>query len=58
MSETPFYMTKVGRLFYEATVPELIRQITRLNDLLAVIVERLEPQKPGESSKGEADGPP
>jgi hypothetical protein len=29
----------MGRQFYEVTVPELVRQIARLNDLLALAVE-------------------
>jgi len=58
MSEVPFYQTRAGRRFYEATVPELVRQIARLNDLLAVIVQSLEQPDPRESSKGETDGHP
>ena len=38
-NEVQFYQTRMGRQFYEVTVPELVRQITRLNDLLALAVE-------------------
>lgn len=30
----PFHQTRMGQRFYEHTVPELVRQLTRLNDLL------------------------
>lgn len=39
MSDVQFFQTRIGRQFYEVTVPELVRQITRLNDLLALLVE-------------------
>ncbi|MBE0564602.1 MAG: hypothetical protein IH621_01475 [Krumholzibacteria bacterium] len=38
-NDIQFYQTRMGRQFYEVTVPELIRQIARLNDLLALAVE-------------------
>lgn len=46
MSHVPFYQTRAGRQFYEVTVPELVRQLTRLNDLLALRVELTE--QPGQ----------
>ena len=42
MNETPFYKTRMGSTFYERTMPALVEQITRLNELLARIAERLE----------------
>lgn len=30
----PFHMTRMGQRFYEHTMPELVRQLSRLNDLL------------------------
>lgn len=39
MSDVPFYLTKAGRQYYEVTMPELVRQLHRLNDLLALAVE-------------------
>ena len=35
MNDVPFHMTRTGRQYYEATLPELVRQLSRLNDLLA-----------------------
>ncbi|MBU2503072.1 hypothetical protein KJ682_17200 [bacterium] len=46
MSDVPFYLTQSGRRFIEVTMPELVRQLTRLNDLLALRVELLENQAP------------
>ena len=42
MSETPFYKTRMGHTFYDHNVPALIEQLTRLNDLLARLVEQME----------------
>ena len=42
MSEIQFYQTRMGKQFYEVTVPELTRQIARLNDNLALLVEALD----------------
>ena len=44
MSEVPFYQTRMGRQFYEVTMPELVRQLTRLNDMFALYVELIEKQ--------------
>ena len=38
MPETPFYKTRMGQVYYERTMPELVEQIERLNELLARIV--------------------
>ena len=38
MSGVPFYMTKMGRTFFEHTVPELVRQVERLNENLERLV--------------------
>ena len=32
-SETPFYQTRMGQRFYEHTMPELVKQLARLNEL-------------------------
>ena len=39
MSDVQFHETRDGRPFYCVTVPDLVRQLTRLNDLLALAVE-------------------
>jgi hypothetical protein len=44
MNETPFYLTKSGRLFYEVTMPELVRELHQLNEMFALYVELLEKQ--------------
>ncbi len=40
MAEIPFYATRMGRQFYESTIPRLVEQLERLNDLLARLVEQ------------------
>ena len=42
MSDIQFFQTRMGRQFYEVTVPNLVREIHRLNDLLALAVEMKE----------------
>jgi hypothetical protein len=37
-----FHETRIGQQFLDRTMPELVRQLTRLNDLLERIVEVLE----------------
>ena len=39
MNETPFYKTRMGNRFYEHTVPELVKQITRMADALERIAD-------------------
>ena len=39
MSEVPFHATRMGARFYEHTVPELVKQITRLADALERIAD-------------------
>ncbi len=38
MNETPFFRTRMGQRFYEHTMPELVRQLERLNELLERLV--------------------
>ena len=33
-----FFQTRIGRQFYDHTMPELVRQITKLNELLERMV--------------------
>ena len=40
MSETPFFKTRMGQRFYESTMPALVKQLERLNELLERLVER------------------
>ncbi len=42
MNETPFYKTRMGHQFYERTMPALVKQMERLNELLERLVDRQE----------------
>ena len=52
MSETPFFRTRMGQRFYERTMPELVRQLERLNELL----ERLVPARERDQNDNRNDG--
>ena len=41
MSDIDFHRTQMGRCFYEQTMPSLVRELTRLNDLIERLVHRL-----------------
>jgi hypothetical protein len=45
----------MGRDFYERTIPALVREISRLNDLLARLAERQAERPVGGKSSGEKD---
>ena len=55
MSETPFFKTRMGHKFYEHTVPELVRQITRMNDLLERMLDRLDDPRRGDVEPADDD---
>ncbi len=38
MSEPKFFQTRMGQRFYEHTMPELVRQLERLNDRVGQLV--------------------
>lgn len=42
---TEFHKTRMGEKFYCKTVPDLIRQVARMNDLLERLVSLLERQE-------------
>ena len=52
MSETPFFKTRMGHQYYESTMPALVKQLERLNDVL----ERLVPKIEQETSERENAG--
>jgi hypothetical protein len=52
MEQVPFYQTRMGQQFYERTLPELVRQVERLNDLLEKLVG--EGKLSGSSSESES----
>jgi hypothetical protein len=41
MSDTPFYLTRAGKQFYERTVPEPVKPLRRSNENLERLPERL-----------------
>ncbi len=42
MSEPKFFQTRMGHRFYEHTVPELVRQLERLCELLERLIKQRE----------------
>ncbi len=42
MNDIQFFQTKIGRQYYEVTLPNLVREIHRLNDLVSLAVEMME----------------
>jgi hypothetical protein len=48
MDYAPFYKTRMGEKFFCKTVPDLIRQLERLNDVLERLV-------PGEDDEAESE---
>ena len=48
MSDVPFHATRMGQQFYERTLPELVRQITRLADAVERLTEERQPSAPSE----------
>jgi len=45
MSDLPFHLTVQGKRFFEGTLPALIAELARLNELLARVVAELEARK-------------
>ncbi len=39
MAETSFHQTRMGHRFYESTMPELVKQLARTNELLVQLLE-------------------
>jgi len=37
MSDTPFHQTRMGSIFYDRTMPELVKQLARLNEHLGMM---------------------
>ena len=42
---TEFFLTRMGKTFYEHTVPELVRQLQRLNENLERLTETQDPKR-------------
>lgn len=51
-----FFETRMGRQYYEVTLPELVRQLHRLNDLLALGIEQMEQNDETKGDGGNHDG--
>ena len=50
MDYAPFYKTRMGEKFICKTVPDLIRQLERLNDLLERLVTNFDQESKGSSA--------
>ncbi len=53
MSDIPFFRTQMGHRFYEHTMPELVRQLTRLNEILERQSEERTAQPPPAAPEGD-----
>ena len=40
MNETPFFKTRMGQRFYDRTIPALVEQLERLNDILEQLADQ------------------
>ena len=49
MSEIPFHRTTLGRQFFESTVPQLLQELSRLNQSLEKIATSLAVREEGRS---------
>lgn len=58
MSSPQFFETRMGRQYYEVTLPELVRQLNRLNDLLVLGVEQMEKNAKAKDDGINSDGKP
>ncbi len=54
MNDVQFFQTKMGRQYYEVTMPGLVRQLHRLNDMLALIAE-LQEKRLNNENNGQED---
>lgn len=58
MSDIDFHRTIMGRRYYESTLPELVKQVARLADVLERIVERLPDPAAGQAAEPASPGVP
>ena len=54
MTQIQFHETRAGAEFYRRTMPELVKQLTRIADALEKVVERGEPEKAPEQGQGDS----
>lgn len=45
MSDIPFHLTVQGKRFFEGTMPRLVEELARMNELLARIAARIEEKR-------------
>ena len=53
MTDVSFYLTRMGRTYYEHTLPELVRQLQRLNEKLAALIDNQKPRDECAPAEGE-----
>ena len=56
MNEIQFFQTRMGKTYYDVTLPNLVREIHRLNDLLALAVELMETRPQRKDSDDDRPG--
>jgi hypothetical protein len=54
MTQIQFHETRAGAEFYRRTMPELVKQLTRVADALERVVERGEPGEASEQGQGDS----
>jgi hypothetical protein len=57
MSGPQFFETRMGRQFLDVTMPELVRQLHLLNELLALGIEQMEQNAKSKGDGNASDGP-
>jgi len=58
MTSVPFHQTRMGQRFYEHTMPELVRQLTRLNENLESVIASQDESQPDASEPGDHEAAP
>jgi hypothetical protein len=56
VSGPEFFQTSMGRTFFEATVPAIVRQLERLNENLERLVEVVGEKQGAEQDEPETEG--
>lgn len=46
-----FYLTRMGHTYYQHTLPELVRQLDRLNGNLERLIQQHQPQEKSQDRK-------
>ena len=61
MSDAPFHQTRMGRTFYESTLPALVTELRHIAGSLRQLVELLSRRTPGDGAaadeREEREGP-